>query len=345
MKDRKEFAFRSFIAASIALGVTVLLVALWFGRTLLLLVFAGVLLSIALRGPAEWISGHTRLPYGWSLTAVLIALCIVLTLLGVWIGPNLASQVDQLVESLPQSLASLKTKLSQYRWGAQLLQESSQVGAMLPKPGDVRSSVGGLFSATVRFIADVVIVLAIGIFIAAQPHLYGKAVLRLFPPASRGQLASVMDEIQHVLQRWLLARLVAMTLVGFLTGLGLWLLGIPLALTLAALVMALGFIPNIGPVLAALPALLLALTLSPMKMLYVLLLYIGVQTLEGYVITPLIQQRAISMPPALLISAQVYLGLLFGFLGLLLATPATAAALVVIRAYYLEDLLGERRRT
>ncbi|MEO8439206.1 MAG: AI-2E family transporter [Spartobacteria bacterium] len=137
------------------------------------------------------------------------------------------------------------------------------------------------------------------------------------------------------------AGLTAMTLVGILTWTGLMLLGVPLALPLSPLVMILGFIPNLGPILAALPAFLIAMSHRTVLGLYVALLYTVVQMLEGYVITPLIQQRAIRMPPALLIAAIVAAGLLFGFLGMLLAAPMSAVLLVFVQRFYLEDVLGD----
>lgn len=130
-----------------------------------------------------------------------------------------------------------------------------------------------------------------------------------------------------------------MAIIGACTAVGLWALGVPLALTLALLAAALTFVPNFGPILAAVPAVLLGLLESPTKALYVVLLYVGVQTVESYVLTPLIQKRTVSAPPALTILAQVLLGVLVGGLGVVLATPLTAVALVLARELYVRDVL------
>lgn len=75
--------------------------------------------------------------------------------------------------------------------------------------------------------------------------------------------------------------------------------------------------------------------------LYVLLLYVGVQTVESYLITPLVQERAVYLPPAAIVVFQVLMGVLFGLLGVLLATPLAAVTLVVVRRLYVEDVLGD----
>lgn len=70
-------------------------------------------------------------------------------------------------------------------------------------------------------------------------------------------------------------------------------------------------------------------------------LYAFVQLVESYLVTPLIQQHVVSMAPALLISAQVLLGMAGGVLGVLLATPLAVVAVVLLQTLYVQDVLGE----
>jgi predicted PurR-regulated permease PerM len=66
-----------------------------------------------------------------------------------------------------------------------------------------------------------------------------------------------------------------------------------------------------------------------------------VQNIDGFVTTPLIQQRAVALPPVLVIAAQLLLAVLFGFLGLLLAVPIVAVVFVAVKMIYVEDILGK----
>ena len=124
---------------------------------------------------------------------------------------------------------------------------------------------------------------------------------------------------------------------------GLRLLDIPLALVLGLIAGLLAFIPNIGPVLSAVPALLLAATQGWNTVFWVGAVYVGVQTLESYVITPLIQLEKVSLPPLLVIGFQMLFGVLFGILGLMLATPTSALTMTLTRDLYVEDWLERRR--
>ena len=154
-------------------------------------------------------------------------------------------------------------------------------------------------------------------------------------------MRDVLDAVGDTLRRWLVGRALLMVINGVCTAAGLWLLGIPLALTLGTIAGLLNFVPNIGPIIAGVPAVLIAWTHGPMPAFYVLLLYVALQSLDGYVLTPLIQQRTVSLAPALTIAVQVLFGVLAGTMGLLLATPVTAATLVLVRKLYLEDVLGD----
>jgi predicted PurR-regulated permease PerM len=118
-------------------------------------------------------------------------------------------------------------------------------------------------------------------------------------------------------------------------------LGLPLAPTLGLLAGLLNFVPNFGPLIAAIPAVLIAFLHSPQQALSVALLYVGLQVLDGYVLTPLVDRRSVQLPPVLTISAQLLLGLLFGFVGLLLASPLTATVMLLVKMLYVEDVLGD----
>lgn len=186
------------------------------------------------------------------------------------------------------------------------------------------------------------LVLFTGLYLAAQPGLYRSGVILLFPKAVHDRVGETLDTMANALRQWLVGQLIAMAVVGMLTGLGLWLLGLPSALTLALIAALLEFIPLVGPIVSAVPAVLLAFTLGWSMVLSVALLYLAVQQVEGNLLIPLLQKRMVSLLPALTLVAVVVLGLLFGRPGVLFATPLTVVLLVGIKMLYVEDVLGEQ---
>jgi predicted PurR-regulated permease PerM len=209
---------------------------------------------------------------------------------------------------------------------------------------NVLKGVGGFFWSAGGVIINAILVLFIGIYMAVSPGLYVDNTIRLFPIRRRKRMRQVVSALGVALRWWLLGRAASMLVVGILTALGLWIAGVPQPLALALIASLLAFIPFMGPVLGAIPAILVALVESPVKVLYVILVFSIVQILENYFITPLIQQRAVSMAPALLITVQIIMAVLFGGLGVLLATPIAVVIIVLIQMLYIHDVLGDRIR-
>jgi predicted PurR-regulated permease PerM len=140
----------------------------------------------------------------------------------------------------------------------------------------------------------------------------------------------------------MLGRLFSMTMLGVLAALGLWLLRVPLPMALGLLAGIMTFVPYLGSIASAIPSVIIAASIDLMLAAYVIGLYLGVHLVEGYILALLVQRRAVYLPPALTLSAQVIFGVLAGFLGLLFATPLVAAGLVLVRMIYVEDIFGDR---
>ena len=160
-----------------------------------------------------------------------------------------------------------------------------------------------------------------------------------------GEFSSMKEllvSMGQALRWWLIGRFTSMVIVGILTGIGVWLAGIPLALTLGFIAATLSFIPIIGPALTLVPLVLVAVVEDPVLALWAAAIYLVIQFLESYFITPIVQKKAVFIPPAILISAQTLMGVLFGMLGILLATPIALLVIVAVQILYARDTLGEQ---
>jgi predicted PurR-regulated permease PerM len=340
----RDFGRRVRVVVGTTAATVIALLLAWHVVDVLLTVFAAILFAIFLRGLADALSARTRMPRGSSLAVVGLVLVALVGAGGWLLAGDVAAEVDQLARDLPRALGQFAERLEQYEWGRWVLGATGDVGERLFE-GFVRDAPGVLtrtLGTTLGLLATVVIVVALGIYLAVDADVYARGVLHLLPKARRRRGEEVLAALQFTLQWWLIGKVVVMAVVGVLTGVGLWLIGLPLALTLGLMAGLLDFIPYVGPVLAFGPAILLALTQDATLALWVGALYLVVQSLESYVLTPVVQWRAVSLPPALTIVSQVVLTVLFGVQGLLLATPLTAAGLVLVKMLYVEDALGDR---
>ena len=204
-----------------------------------------------------------------------------------------------------------------------------------------QSAAQRVFTAPFTFAVYALFIFFAGLFLAISPTMYRDGVTHLFPDRQRGKLRGVMDASAEALWAWTKARLVAMAITGTLTGLALWALGIPLALTLGVLTALLVFVPNIGSLLAAAPPVLIAFQQGGLTPLWVLLAYVAVQMLESYIITPYVIGEGTGVPPALVITAQLVFGILFGALGVLFATPIVLVTMIFVTRYWVHGGLGD----
>jgi predicted PurR-regulated permease PerM len=341
---RKIFTHRVLIATGIIGMTVILLLFFWYFAYVLLLVFAGILLAVFLRSLAEWLSAHTPLSVGWSLTLVILFLLEGAGIGVSLLGPSIMNSFDQLTQIIPQALERIQDFISKHGMiKKQLLEDFLQSSKKTLITQDMFARMAGIFSNIIGLIVGIVVILANGLYFSAEPKIYTHSAVRLISPSKRERVRAVLTELGRALRWWLAGRIIAMIVGGVLTWAGLFLLSVPAAAALAFLAMMLGFIPNIGPILAAVPAILAGgMQGGLITALYVALLYIAVQFFEGYLVTPLVQQRTVSIPPALTLTVQLMMGFAFGILGLLLATPLAVVILVLVQMLYLEDILGDQ---
>jgi predicted PurR-regulated permease PerM len=325
---------------AIVAGVVALIALLWFARTALLLLFAGILLAVLLDGMSRPLMRWTGMPKPFALSLVVLGIGIVLSLVAWTAGPVLLQQIEELGRSLTQIVTSVGQEAANQAGQSSVLRnlDWSALIELLPSPWGIASGATVLAGTILGVIASILIVIFFGIYFALTPELYVNLVLRFAPAGRRAEFRSVLEEIGAVLHSWLRGQLLAMTLVGVAAYLGLLFLDVPLAFVLALLLGMFEFIPYIGPILGAAPMLLVGAGQGMDILMWVVLLYLVVQLLESYVLTPLIQSRAVSLPPAVVILSQLVFGAMFGVLGLALATPLVAAASVPMRRYLGADI-------
>jgi predicted PurR-regulated permease PerM len=319
--------------------VTIALLA-WQIIDVMLLVFGAILLAVMLRRSADWLAERTPLPEGWALAAVVLGSVVALGLCGWLFGAQVSGQIDQLVQVVPQAWAGIKGQLQGYSWGRGVLETVQQFDPASVSGGVVREA-GSLLMTVVGGLGNVLLLVAGGVYLAAQPKLYRDGVVMLVPKHAEGLARDTLDTMGDALGKWLKGQFLAMVMVGAMVSLGLWLLGVPSALALGLLAGLGEFVPLVGAVATAIPALLAASTVDMSTVLYVLVLYIVIQQIEGNVIMPIIQSEMVSLAPALALFAVVAFGLLFGILGVIFATPLTVVAYVAVKKLYVEAGLGK----
>lgn len=325
--DKKVWA----TAGVISLVVVVLLLfkALF---NIMLLVLAGVLMAIYFLGCANLLNKYLHLPSKLAVVfSVLLNLVLVVGFLW-FVGARLQQQISQLSDTLPSTIDNAKHWMKQYPGGDKVLNYLNSSG----DSSKTISIVKRFFSSSFGILSDGYIILLMGLFFTASPLIYKHGVIKILPSSAKNKGEEVLQGIHKLLKNWIKGQLFGFMFIGGLTGIGLWIIGMPLILTLALVAGLMNFIPNFGPLIALVPAVLLALMQGTTTALIVVGIYTGIQIIQTAVTQPLIQQKMVSVPPALLIFGQVAMGLLGGFWGVLLATPVLVILMTLIDKLYIQ---------
>jgi predicted PurR-regulated permease PerM len=334
---------RLIVALLVVVAVTALSYLVLGGMAPYLGVFFGsVLFAILINSAAERVNYRGKLPHAVSVLLVIIALLGSQAAVAVWLGPELVDQFRQLSDLVPSGLRSAREFLQSSEVGRAVLDGVTDVEQLVPSARRIFEGTGRVLGAGAEGAAKFMLFLVIGVFVALDPARYSRGAVRLLPPAHRGRALEVLGATGDALRKWLVARLLLMVLIGALFGTGLAILQIPLALPLALIAGAFSIVPYLGPALAYIPAVAVALLQGPMQAVYVTLLYSGVQLVESYVVEPLVEARAVTLPPALIIASQVIATLWLGPIGVVLATPLLVVVVVLVQMLYIEDVLHER---
>lgn len=327
-----SFIQKVWIASGIVAFIVILFLLLKATFNVLLLVLAGALIAIFFRGLSGLICRKTKWKEGVCLTISMVGTLLLLVAISWLIGSKVQTQVTQLSETLPATIEHAKVKLSENAIGKKLVEKASS-----PQTVDkVKGVAGTLFKSTFGILGDIYVILFIGIFFSVSPQIYKNGIVQLVPQRAKRKADDVLKTLGENLKKWLKGKFFGMLVVFILTAVGLAIIGIPMWLALAIIAGLFNFIPNFGPLLAMIPAVLVALLSGPATAAIVAGLYVLIQVIESNFITPMVQQKLISIPPALIIIAQLLISPLTGVWGLVLATPLMVIIMILVQELYIK---------
>jgi predicted PurR-regulated permease PerM len=337
------------------------LVLLWSLRDALILLFAAVVLAMALCTLVGAIRERIGVARPIALLLALLLVSLVVLVVATAVIPPFISEFRELVQQVPRAWTELLKLLRQSLQEASMMLYGRQDGSLdwlkstlsapATLPPDLLGRLGGGAIGLVGVAGNLgagllqsLFVVAVSLMVAAQPTAYREVLLLLAPSFYRRRLRQVLEACGSALSSWMVGVLISSLCVGLLAAIGLSLLGVKLVAANALLAGLLNIIPNVGPTLSTIFPMSVALLDAPWKALAVLLVYVLIQNLESYVITPSVMHHQLQLLPGLTLTAQLLFTLLFGPLGLLLALPLAVCLQVLLRDVLIHDILDPWKR-
>jgi putative heme transporter len=321
------------------------LLALWVlaraaGKVLLVFVVAAVI-ALILNPPVAFLQRRTRLPRGLAVLAVYVAFFLTLTGVGFLLAnpiahqvrtfadnlPHIASEANQQINKLEHSLDKDGVHVRLVKQGKTALQTLED---KLSKSASQLATFGGdLLTEVAKALVDLVLVFVLSVYMLVYGQSIGGLVRLSMPPGDGTPADDFPTLAQNAVSRYVGGQLLFSFVMGTSTGIALYLFGVlgifpdgrSYALAFGVFYGVMELVPYIGPILGAIPPVLLALFTDPISALWVALLFVGMQQLEGHVVAPQIFSHTLRINPLLVIFA-LLLGLnLYGIVGALIALP------------------------
>lgn len=349
-------------------GVGVALLILWVSRSILVTAFLGLLFAVSIAPAVAWLH-RFRIPRGLGAAMIVSAFFAVLITVALLLAPVLQEQAKELQERLPEAIDRIDRELLKRHILTSALEGGqTQAAPAAARPGPqtqaaadaaalrrsplrviLGQQIGGaipylfpVFSTAVTAITGLLLVVFLAIFFAADPQMYVGGVLHLVPRARRARAVEVLSTMGRSMRAWLVARSIAMVTIGVVVWAVMAALGVRAPAALGVIAGLLEFVPVFGPIIGAIPAIAVGFVDSPSKALAVLIAFIIIQQLEGNVLIPLLLQKAVEVPPALSLIGIASMAMVLGILGVVIAEPLVAVALVAVKMLYVEPVMGDK---
>ncbi|MGY6706773.1 MAG: AI-2E family transporter [Rhizobiaceae bacterium] len=346
--EHASLAWRTATIVGVVLAIALSVFVVVYAASGFLLIFAGILFAVFLDALTSALGRVMPVHRAIRLTLVCLVTGAAFAAFLGSVGTIAVGQTPDLIATLEDELRGLQRMIREFgsldENGEGDNGDDNNDGGLLdwlPDPSGLFGQVRVAFEMTFGVLGNILVILVLGVFIAAQPQLYRDGLARLVSPRSRRRFGQVLDEIGTTLRFWLIGQFITMSIIGLVVWAALAVVGMPGAILLGLTAGILNFVPIIGPILAGIPIVLVAMAQDWWIVFYAIGVYVFIQFLEGNILTPLIQRRAVNLPPALIIGAIVIMGLLFGLPGVILATPFAAVALVAVKRLYIEDVLND----
>ena len=339
-----------------ALAISVLI--LWSLKEIFILFFASIIIAMALCTITGKIRDFLRIPRWLSLIITIISILLISSISIVIIIPQFTSEFQELINQIPSAISKLwELLINAFLNFTEIIYKDTIPNSddntlltnklsMIPDGPTLASGVTDSITKLVSLVSNVGIgilqlffIISVSLMITLQPNSYREVAILLIPSFYRRRARTILLRCGNALSSWMGGVLLSSICVAMLASIGLYLLGIKLVIANALIAGILNIIPNVGPTISTIFPLSVALLDTPWKSLAVLGLYIVIQNIESYVITPSIMHKQVKLLPGLTLTAQFIFTILFGPLGLLLAIPMAVVIQVFVKEIIIHDLL------
>jgi predicted PurR-regulated permease PerM len=309
------------------------------GKVLVIFVIAALVALIL--NPAVSFLQRSRLPRGLAVLAVYLTFFLALAGIGTLLANPISNQVQVFAHNLPRlteeankTIAEAQSYLDKRGIHLHLVKQGKTAlqtiqDKLSKSSSKIASSFGSLLTEAAGAGFDLIVTFVVSVYMLLYGERIGALVRRAMPAGDGGKADDYPTLVQHALSRYLGGQLLFSLVMGTTAGLALYLFGVlgifpdgrTYAIVFGVFLGIMELVPYVGPILGAIPPILVALLTDPITAVWVTLLFVGLQQLEGHIVAPQIFGHTLRINPLLVILALLLGEQIYGLIGALLALP------------------------
>jgi predicted PurR-regulated permease PerM len=313
------------------------------GKILLIFIIAA-LIGLILNPAVDVLQRRARLPRGLAVLTVYLAFFLALAGIGLLLANPVSNQVEAFAHHVPhlikegeRALAGLQSTLDKAGLHVKLVGHGKTALQTLKdtiekSASSLVSTAGSVLSEAAAAIVDVVMVFVLSVYVLLYGKRIGGLVRRVMPPGDGTKGDDYPGLVQRAVSRYVGGQLLFSVIMGTTAGLALYIYGVlgifpdgrTYAVAFGAFLGFMELIPYLGPVLGAVPPVLVAFFTDPISAVWVALLFVGIQQLEGHVVAPQIFGHTLRINPLIVIFGLLVGNQIWGVIGALVALPILA---------------------
>ena len=343
----KQLAKAIFLAAA----VVILLWLFYKMISVILLLLFAIVLSLAINDPVIRLE-RRKISRPWATTIVFVLIFAAFAAIGILVGPKINEQISLLIRNLPgyamqatETMSSWFDKYPEIQKSIKL--DPSNVSGWIPSIPNTLVQVGNFSLSILAQVLIVIVFISMVGYMVANPRPLFELYLSIFPPAQRDRATIAFSQVSVMVRGWMRSNLIGGVINAVLVTVFLNIMGVPGAFVWGALAFFSEFIPRIGFFIKALPPILVALSMNGYTATWVAVFYMAVDELMADFVMPRIRSNTMKIHPVSIVFVVLAMGVAFGFIGVLLATPFTAIIKAYFEVFYLkkfeDDKLMDKR--
>lgn len=316
-----------------AAGIVVLLWLFVRIEMVLLATLLSVIIAVALNAPVEWLE-RKNISRGGGIAITFVSLLAIIILLGMLVVPRLAQEIPTLLDQVPEMVDTITASITT------LTGESPQIERQISRVVDwVFTAVEGVWRYTGEFFTGLVMiifVIALVLYMVANMRTMLGWYVRSMAPRHRDAATQAFAVASKMVIGWVMASVILGGMKAGAAFVFLTLMGVPGAIVWSLIGFLAAFIPRVGFYLMTIPTVLVAFTVDPMVALWTFLFLLALSEFLGNFIAPRIYEHTMQLNAVFILVMTLAMGVAFGILGVLIATPVAGFIKAYYDAFYLD---------